>query len=98
VSEHYKSKLSEIEAIDVIEAFDLPRNLANVCKYILRAGKKDSRERDLEKAIDYLWRERYGEWCPKFTSKPEAPGYFCGTGTPVIYCTAFCKGCGVYVK
>lgn len=64
MSNHYKSKLAKIEAIDVIEAFDLPRNLANVCKYILRAGKKESRERDLEKAIDYLFRERYGTWCP----------------------------------
>lgn len=58
---HYKSDGS-FEAIDVIEKFDLPFRLANVFKYIVRAGKKGERNQDLEKAIAYLWRERYGEW------------------------------------
>lgn len=51
-----------LEAIHVIEAFDLPRNLANVAKYTLRADRKGQREADLEKIINYAWRERYGTW------------------------------------
>ncbi len=65
-SSHYTSKREGLEAIDVIEAFDLNRNLANVCKYILRCNHKGQRDSDLEKAINYLWRERYGTWLPKF--------------------------------
>lgn len=61
-SEHYKGK--GMEAIDVIEAFNLGRNLANVVKYVLRADHKGQRDSDLEKAINYLWRERYGTWRP----------------------------------
>ena len=53
---HYQSK-SGIEAIDVIEAFDLGFNLGNVCKYILRCGKKDSDIQELKKAKWYLERE-----------------------------------------
>ncbi len=63
-SSHYVSKREGLEAIDVIEAFDLNRNLANVCKYILRCNHKGQRDSDLEKAINYLWRERYGTWLP----------------------------------
>ena len=39
---------------DVIEAFDLGFNLGNVIKYVLRAGKKDDKIADLQKAIQYL--------------------------------------------
>ena len=53
---HYQSK-SGIEVIDVIEAFDLGFNLGNVCKYILRCGKKDSDIQELKKAKWYLERE-----------------------------------------
>lgn len=53
---HYQSK-SGIEAIDVIEAFDLGFNLGNVVKYILRCGKKDADVQELEKAKWYLERE-----------------------------------------
>lgn len=57
---HYLTD-SGIEAIDVIEAFDLPYHLGNVAKYVLRAGKKPGEEaiRDLKKAVWYL--ERYIE-------------------------------------
>ncbi len=67
-SSHYVSKREGLEAIDVIEAFDLNRNLANVCKYILRCNHKGQRDSDLEKAINYLWRERYGTWLPTWIS------------------------------
>jgi len=106
VSKHYlPSKVvrlangKELEAIDVIESFDLPRNLANVCKYILRAGKKDSRERDLEKAIDYLWRERYGCWSP-VTEIRENESLMCGQGYKgsVVFCDSTCNGCGTFIK
>lgn len=53
--EHYQS--SSIEAIDVIESFDLNFNLGNVIKYILRAERKGNKKQDLEKAQWYLNRE-----------------------------------------
>ena len=46
-----------IEAIDVIESFDLNFRLGNVVKYILRAGRKGDRIEDLKKAMWYLNRE-----------------------------------------
>ena len=52
---HYQG--NKYEAIDVIEDFQLNFCLGNAIKYILRAGKKDSREQDLQKAIWYLQRE-----------------------------------------
>ena len=53
---HYQSKTG-LEAIDVIEAFDLNFNLGNVIKYILRCGKKDAAVQELAKAKWYLERE-----------------------------------------
>ena len=52
---HYS--VGGMEAIDVIEAFDLGFRLGNAVKYILRAGRKGSRREDLEKARWYLDRE-----------------------------------------
>ena len=52
---HYKS--GGIEAIDVIEAFELGYRLGNVLKYVLRAGRKGDALEDLEKAAWYLDRE-----------------------------------------
>ena len=48
-----------IEAIDVIEAWELDFHLGNTVKYISRAGRKDpAKEReDLEKALWYLQRK-----------------------------------------
>jgi len=53
---HYTGE-NGMEAIDVIEAFDLGFNLGNVVKYVLRAGKKGDRTEDLKKAAWYLNRE-----------------------------------------
>lgn len=55
--EHYQS--DKIEAIEVIEAFDLNFSLGSAVKYILRAGRKpnEARADDLKKAIWYLKRE-----------------------------------------
>ena len=53
--EHYQR--GGMEAIDVIEAFDLPFHLANVAKYILRAGHKEDALTDAKKARWYL--DRY---------------------------------------
>ena len=54
---HYQSD-SDLEAIDVIEAFFMSNALlANVFKYIARAGKKNDRLEDLKKARWYLDRE-----------------------------------------
>lgn len=52
---HYKS--NGMETIDVIESFQLGFHLGNSIKYILRAGKKDSKIQDLKKAQWYLLRE-----------------------------------------
>ena len=53
--DYYKS--GGLEALDVIDAFDLGFNLGNAFKYIARAGKKDSKVEDLRKAVTYLNRE-----------------------------------------
>ena len=55
--DHYQSE--KIEAIDVIEAFELNFSLGSSVKYILRAGKKPSEtaEEDLSKAVWYILRE-----------------------------------------
>ena len=49
---HYQG--NSLEAIQVIEAFDLGFALGNTIKYVLRAGKKDSKLKDLKKAQWYL--------------------------------------------
>lgn len=46
-----------LEAIQVIEAFQLNYRLGNVVKYVLRADLKGNRQQDLEKALWYLKRE-----------------------------------------
>ena len=55
--DHYQAK--GMEAIDVIEAYNLNFSLGSAVKYILRAGKKpgESSVEDLNKAIWYLQRE-----------------------------------------
>lgn len=53
---HYVSAAG-LEAIEVIEAFELNFNMGNAIKYILRAGKKDDKAQDLSKAMWYLKRE-----------------------------------------
>lgn len=52
---HYSG--NGMQAIDVIDAFNLNFNLGNSIKYILRAGKKGDAKEDLQKAIWYLNRE-----------------------------------------
>lgn len=59
MDDHYKKK---IEPIDLIEAFDLNFNLGNVIKYICRADHKGSKEDDLKKAMNYLYREINKKW------------------------------------
>lgn len=56
---HYQG--NGLEAIDVIEAFELDFNLGNAIKYILRAGKKDCKKQDLEKASWYIIRAIFNE-------------------------------------
>ena len=45
-----------LEAIDVIEAFELDYHTGNAVKYLLRAGHKDDLIQDLQKAVWYLQR------------------------------------------
>ena len=53
--QHYQS--TELEAIDVIEGFNLNFRLGNTIKYILRSGRKGDHIEDLLKAHWYLSRE-----------------------------------------
>ena len=56
---HYTS--NGIEAIEVIEAFDLDFCEGNAIKYILRAGRKsEDKTEDLKKAVWYLNRKLRG--------------------------------------
>lgn len=52
---HYAS--AKIEAIEVIEEFNLGFNLGNAVKYVLRCEKKGNKKQDLEKALWYINRE-----------------------------------------
>ena len=52
---HYRS--GGLEAIEVIEAFELGFRLGNVVKYVLRSDRKGAPVGDLEKAAWYLNRE-----------------------------------------
>jgi hypothetical protein len=54
--QHYASD-GGIEAIDVIESFELGFNLGNAIKYILRSEKKGNKKQDLEKSLWYINRE-----------------------------------------
>jgi hypothetical protein len=54
--QHYQSD-GGIEAIDVIESFNLGFNLGNAIKYVLRADNKGNKKQDLEKALWYISRE-----------------------------------------
>lgn len=47
-------KAGDMEAIEVIESFQLGFHLGNVVKYLLRAGRKGDALEDLEKARWYL--------------------------------------------
>lgn len=52
---HYQGK--GLEAITVIEAFNLGFSLGNAIKYILRAGNKGCKIQDLKKSVWYIQRE-----------------------------------------
>lgn len=54
---HYGGADNPYEAIKVIEAWELGFCLGNCVKYISRAGKKNNRLEDLQKALWYLQRE-----------------------------------------
>ena len=54
---HYGGADNPYEAIKVIEAWELGFCLGNAVKYLARAGKKDRRLQDLQKARWYLDRE-----------------------------------------
>lgn len=50
--DYYRGKT--MTARQVIKDFGLSFNLGNVIKYVLRAGKKEDKLKDLTKAVDYL--------------------------------------------
>lgn len=53
----FKVKGVEMDALDIIQALDMPFETANAFKYIIRAGKKtEDHKEDIQKAIEYLQR------------------------------------------
>lgn len=50
--DHYKSM--KIQPRDIILEYDLPWDLGNVIKYVLRHKKKGQPKQDIEKCIHYL--------------------------------------------
>lgn len=55
MDKHYKQ--GKVEAIDLIEAYNLNFNLGNAIKYIARCNYKNDKVNDLTKAIWYINRE-----------------------------------------
>ena len=53
---HYQAP-NGMEAIDIIEGFELGFNIGNAVKYLLRAGRKGDRATDIAKARWYCERE-----------------------------------------
>lgn len=64
---HYKQ--GDVEAIDIMEQVagsyknkKRAINMSHALKYLIRAPFKGNEEGDIDKAIDYLIRVKYGEW------------------------------------
>ena len=57
--DYYIGKYKGIKAIDVIFDFELQHCKASALEYIIRSGKKDDEEQDIQKAINHL--EMYKE-------------------------------------
>ena len=53
---HYKNN-KNYDVIDICKDYNLNFNRGNICKYVIRAGKKDDELLDLLKAKDYIERE-----------------------------------------
>lgn len=52
IPEHYRKCCGVVEPRELLKR--LPFQLGNACKYLLRAPHKESEEKDLLKALDYL--------------------------------------------
>jgi len=52
--DYYTGKYKGIKVIDVIYDFELEHNEASCVEYICRAGKKDDRIQDLQKAANHI--------------------------------------------
>ena len=66
---HYQDE-KRIEAIVVIENWELGFNEGSALKYIGRSKHKGTRQEDLLKAANYLFREATGRWLPDEVMKP----------------------------
>lgn len=63
IPEYYEKCCGRIEPIELLKR--LPFQLGNACKYLIRAPYKESEEKDLKKALDYLtWAEEDREQLP----------------------------------
>ena len=61
MNKHYKNA-DNIEAIDLIQAYNLNFNLGNAIKYVARFNYKGDKISDLRKAIWYLKKELEHEY------------------------------------
>lgn len=52
--DYYVGRYKGIKVIDVIYDFELEHNEASCVEYICRAGKKDDRIQDLQKAANHI--------------------------------------------
>lgn len=52
IPEHYRKCCGVVEPRELLKR--MPFQLGNACKYLLRAPHKESEEKDLLKALDYL--------------------------------------------
>lgn len=52
IPEHYRKCCGVVEPRELLK--HMPFQLGNACKYLLRAPHKESEEKDLLKALDYL--------------------------------------------
>ena len=69
---HYQNDLG-FDLIDLADSTDMDFTTFNALKYILRAGKKEgeSEEKDLKKALDYLYRSMLKPKHPSFEDVQE---------------------------
>jgi hypothetical protein len=77
-----------VEAIEVIESYDLDYHLGNAMKYLLRSSKKGNERQDIEKSHWYLrrWIDVEGE---SGRSPPEVPNAVLIWMTPAEIAEAF---------
>lgn len=70
--QHYDFTEPVNNTIELIETLGLSYLAGHAMKYLCRHGRKPGNDpgQDLQKAINCLWREVYGDWAPLPKGKP----------------------------